>query len=68
MAAYREIRVAFPARISCRHLWNSACPEVTLEALSKKGFTAPTAIQAKTIPLLLAGDTDIVGQAMTGSG
>ncbi|WP_027186321.1 DEAD/DEAH box helicase [Desulfovibrio inopinatus] len=42
--------------------------EVALEALSKKGFTSPTAIQAKTIPLLLAGNTDIVGQAMTGSG
>lgn len=39
-----------------------------LEALHKKGFTAPTPIQAQTIPLLLSGTRDIVGQAQTGTG
>lgn len=40
----------------------------TLQALENKGFTAPTPIQARTIPLLLTGETDVVGQAMTGTG
>ena len=40
----------------------------TLEALESKGFTAPTPIQALTIPKLLSGDRDIVGQAQTGTG
>ncbi|MEF2146101.1 MAG: DEAD/DEAH box helicase [Desulfovibrionaceae bacterium] len=40
----------------------------TLAALADKGFTEPTPIQARTIPLLLNGETDIVGQAMTGTG
>jgi ATP-dependent RNA helicase DeaD len=40
----------------------------TLEALEAKGFSSPTPIQAQTIPLLLSGETDIVGQAMTGTG
>ncbi|WP_022661613.1 DEAD/DEAH box helicase [Paucidesulfovibrio longus] len=40
----------------------------TLQALENKGFTAPTPIQARTIPLLLSGETDVVGQAMTGTG
>jgi ATP-dependent RNA helicase DeaD len=39
-----------------------------LQALEKKGFEEPTQIQAETIPILLAGDTDIIGQAQTGTG
>lgn len=39
-----------------------------LEALEKKGFETPTEIQEKTIPLLLGGEKDIVGQAATGTG
>ncbi len=42
--------------------------EATIEALAKKGFEEPTPIQAKTIPLLLKGERDIVGQAQTGTG
>jgi ATP-dependent RNA helicase DeaD len=42
--------------------------EETLAALEKKGFEKPSPIQEKTIPLLLHGDKDIVGQAQTGSG
>lgn len=39
-----------------------------LNALEKKGFEEPTPIQAKTIPLLLSGSKDIIGQAQTGTG
>lgn len=42
--------------------------EKTLEALTEKGFTAPTPIQEMTIPMLLGGNIDIVGQAQTGTG
>jgi ATP-dependent RNA helicase DeaD len=42
--------------------------EETLDALEKKGFEKPSPIQELTIPLLLHGDKDIVGQAQTGSG
>ena len=41
-------------------------PEL-LQALSKKGYTDPTPIQASAIPVLLAGH-DLVGQAQTGTG
>ncbi|BDQ38798.1 RNA helicase [Pseudodesulfovibrio nedwellii] len=40
----------------------------TLTALESKGFTNPTPIQALTIPMLLDGSVDIVGQAQTGTG
>eukprot|EP00828_Plagiopyla_frontata_P043340 TRINITY_DN6728_c0_g1_i1.p1 TRINITY_DN6728_c0_g1~~TRINITY_DN6728_c0_g1_i1.p1 ORF type:complete len:471 (+),score=183.06 TRINITY_DN6728_c0_g1_i1:427-1839(+) len=40
----------------------------TLAALESKGFANPTPIQERTIPLLLAGNIDIVGQAQTGTG
>ncbi len=39
-----------------------------LKALDKKGYTAPTEIQEKTIPLLLSGEIDIIGHSQTGSG
>ncbi|MCS6819699.1 MAG: DEAD/DEAH box helicase [Chitinophagales bacterium] len=42
--------------------------ENVLEALKAKGFKEPTPIQEKTIPLLLKGNKDIVGQAQTGTG
>lgn len=42
--------------------------ENTLHALEKKGFEEPTPIQQKTIPLLLKGEVDIIGQAQTGTG
>jgi ATP-dependent RNA helicase DeaD len=42
--------------------------EETLKVLKRKGFEEPTAIQIKTIPAILAGKRDIVGQAQTGTG
>lgn len=42
--------------------------EEVLIALEKKGFEQPTPIQEQTIPLLLNGEKDIVGQAQTGTG
>ncbi|MCO5249170.1 MAG: DEAD/DEAH box helicase [Chitinophagales bacterium] len=42
--------------------------EETLEALNEKGYENPTPIQRETIPLLMHGAKDIVGQAQTGSG
>ncbi|MGB6129882.1 MAG: DEAD/DEAH box helicase [Psychrilyobacter sp.] len=40
----------------------------TLAALAKKGFEKPSPIQALTIPALLNGEKDIIGQAQTGTG
>lgn len=40
----------------------------TLKPLLKKGFEKPSPIQALTIPALLSGDKDIIGQAQTGTG
>ncbi|MGE3063498.1 MAG: DEAD/DEAH box helicase [bacterium] len=42
--------------------------ENAIAAIEKKGFEEPTDIQVKTIPLLLAGENDIVAQAQTGTG
>ncbi|HXG31515.1 MAG TPA: DEAD/DEAH box helicase [Thermodesulfobacteriota bacterium] len=42
--------------------------ENTLKALKIKGFVEPTEIQEKTIPILLEGGVDVVGQAQTGTG
>lgn len=39
-----------------------------LSALKAKGFEEPTPIQEMTIPLLLKGKEDLVGQAQTGTG
>ena len=42
--------------------------EKTLKILEKKGFEEPTEIQAKTIPILLHENIDVIGQAQTGTG
>ncbi|MFN8322322.1 MAG: DEAD/DEAH box helicase, partial [Chitinophagales bacterium] len=42
--------------------------ENVLNALKAKGWEQPSPIQEKTIPLLLSGLKDIVGQAQTGTG
>jgi len=42
--------------------------EDTLRVLKRKGYEEPTPIQAKTIPVILAGEKDVVGQAQTGTG
>lgn len=39
-----------------------------VKAISELGFTQPTAIQEKAIPLLLQGDRDLIGLAQTGTG
>jgi len=39
-----------------------------LKAINKKGFEEPTPIQAKTIPIMLRNDTNIIAQAQTGTG
>ena len=39
-----------------------------LEAINKKGFEEPTAIQAMTIPVMLRDDANIIAQAQTGTG
>src|SRR5512136_2131380 len=39
----------------------------TLRSLEEKGYTAPTAVQAETIPLAMAGK-DLVVQSRTGTG
>ncbi|MEG1608126.1 MAG: DEAD/DEAH box helicase [Mucinivorans sp.] len=40
----------------------------TLLALEAKGFETPSPIQKLTIPILLANQNDIIGQAQTGTG
>ncbi|HDH53491.1 MAG TPA: DEAD/DEAH box helicase, partial [Nitrospirae bacterium] len=47
---------------------NLGLSEKTLKVLKQKGFEEPTPIQVKTIPAILAGEKDIVGQAQTGTG
>jgi ATP-dependent RNA helicase DeaD len=42
--------------------------ESSLEALKKLGFDSPTEIQEKSIPILVDGDIDFIGQAQTGTG
>ncbi len=39
-----------------------------LEAVRQLGFETPTPIQEQAIPILLKGDTDLVGLAQTGTG
>jgi len=42
--------------------------EKTLKVLAQKGFEEPTPIQARTIPAILEGHKNIIGQAQTGTG
>lgn len=42
--------------------------DAILQAIKELGFETPTPIQAKTIPVLLSSDTDILGLAQTGTG
>ena len=42
--------------------------ERTLDALRTKGFSEPTPIQERTVPLILGAGTDVVGLAGTGTG
>ena len=42
--------------------------EGVLDALRQKGFEEPSPIQELTIPLLLKGERDVIGQAQTGTG
>ncbi len=44
-----------------------ALPEAVQKALTEKGYTNPTPIQAEIIPHVLAGH-DVIGQAQTGTG
>lgn len=47
---------------------NLGLTDKTLKALYKKGYEKPSPIQELTIPALLLGDKDIIGQAQTGTG
>ncbi|MCF7944449.1 MAG: DEAD/DEAH box helicase [Spirochaetia bacterium] len=42
--------------------------QIVLDAVNKKGFEEPTAIQSMTIPVMLRDDTNIIAQAQTGTG
>jgi ATP-dependent RNA helicase DeaD len=42
--------------------------DTTLNALRAKGFEEPSPIQNQIIPLLLKSDSDVIGQAATGTG
>src|SRR6202007_1128429 len=42
--------------------------EKLLRAITALGFTQPTPIQEKAIPVLLSGTKDLVGLAQTGTG
>ena len=42
--------------------------EITLEAISKKGFVTPSPIQVLAIPRLLNGDANVIARARTGTG
>ena len=42
--------------------------EVLLQAIGDMGFETPSDVQAKTIPLLLENETDLVALAQTGTG
>lgn len=49
--------------------WNGlGVPSILLRALEEKSFTAPTKIQALTLPAAIYGRRDILGAAETGSG
>ena len=45
-----------------------AIDPLIMKAITDLGYTAPTPIQAQTLPLLLDGPTDFIGLAATGTG
>ncbi|HOB55254.1 MAG TPA: DEAD/DEAH box helicase [Defluviitoga tunisiensis] len=47
---------------------NMGLSESTLHAISSKGYNEPTAIQEMVIPFLLSGESNVIGQAQTGTG
>ena len=47
---------------------NMGLSESTLHAISNKGYNEPTAIQEMVIPFLLSGESNVIGQAQTGTG
>ena len=49
--------------------WNNlGVPDLIQKALSEKGFTKPTAIQAATLPIAIFNKQDVIGSSETGSG
>ena len=42
--------------------------ETSMQAIKAMGFETPSEIQEKSIPILLEGDIDFIGQAQTGTG
>jgi superfamily II DNA/RNA helicase len=50
-----------------KHFNEAGLPEALFHRIEQMGFTAPTAIQAKAIPVALEGK-DILGSAQTGTG
>ncbi|TAM12809.1 MAG: DEAD/DEAH box helicase [Nevskiaceae bacterium] len=56
-----------PSAAEVTHFADLALAEPLLRTLAAIGYEAPSPIQARTIPLLLAG-RDVLGQAQTGTG
>eukprot|EP00624_Nannochloropsis_granulata_P006160 evm.model.NODE_44740_length_13915_cov_24.414877.4 len=73
MLRYREeeLQVQVEGRESCRPIVSfkhaTGFSEILLREIIKRGFEAPTPIQAQALPLALAG-RDVLGIAQTGSG
>ena len=73
MLRYREeeLQVQVEGRESCRPIVSfkhaTGFSETLLREIVKRGFEAPTPIQAQALPLALAG-RDVLGIAQTGSG
>ncbi len=68
-AAGKAVRAKYPALTHFMENFKSlGLSDETLEALRLKGFTEPTPIQQLTIPRLLEGENDVIGQAQTGTG
>ncbi len=47
---------------------NFGLQQEILDALSEKGYQTPTAVQEKSIPVLMQGEKDFIGLAQTGTG
>jgi len=56
-----------PAPLDLTTFTDLSLAEPIMRAIAELGFEAPTPIQARAIPLLLAG-RDLIGQAQTGTG